>query len=309
MLIKLQIKLVKTKIFVLSYSKSSKSEHSSKSAHQVDTKKKPKEVSAPKEKDIPKASKTYDLPSVQSKETLLLDYDHKQQYVKRKLVSNWDRYDEPSNEEEDPQLMAADFEKILSTPQSVGSYFTFASERDWTEDGGNGIINNLFKLDLSMLENGIGRLPFYVRHDMPKDHFLAEEIADMNQRVNYAENREASSRKSAGNEFTQNMLNLLSNSSGKDQTFSKPKESDSVKANESTVPDRVVQSMQKLSVQTEPKSDNVASDSPKKVEPNKSFRAPPMLTASAPSHTPSSKATKDSNEDIQDWLDDILNDS
>lgn len=125
------------------------------------------------------------MPAVQSKETLLLNYDYTENFSKRKLVSNWGRYDEMSDEEDNPQMLAGDFEKILLAPQSVGSHFTFASERHWEQ--GESTTHEEFQLDLNKLKNGVCLLPFYLRHNLSKDIFIEDELNTMNPKVYYEE--------------------------------------------------------------------------------------------------------------------------
>lgn len=135
------------------------------------------------------------LPPIQSKEVLLLDHDYGRAFAKRKVESNWDRYAELSDDEDNPQEMAADFEKILLAPKSIGEHFVFSSERAW-ENSVNSVAetnadfqpNDLFKLNLGNLKNGVGRLPFYLRNNLNLDLFSDDEITNMNFGANYSGN-------------------------------------------------------------------------------------------------------------------------
>lgn len=119
----------------------------------------------------------------------MLEHDYGHTFAKRKLETNWNKYEDLSEEDEgDPQIMAAKFDEILLAPKSIGEHFTFASERGWeqaTEFGTDSLSHDLFTLNLNNLKNGVGRLPFYLRSDLPVDLFDDAEITDMNFRANY----------------------------------------------------------------------------------------------------------------------------
>lgn len=127
---------------------------------------------------------------MQSKEVILTEYDHSQSFSKRKLESNWSKYDEIPDEENNEQLLAANFDEMLLGPKVAGGHFTFAAEKHWdTMDAAdsslttNSINDKLFKLDLNRLKSGIGSLPFDIRLGYPEDIFNAAEIGDMTHRV------------------------------------------------------------------------------------------------------------------------------
>lgn len=226
-----------------------------------------------------------DLPAVQSKDILLLDYDHSKQFAKRSLVSNWSRYDELRDEDdENGQLSAADFEQLLSASKSVGDHFTFAAEKSWLQNdpatGAGDEALDLFKLNITNLKNGIGRLPFYLRQGLPKDEFTDEEITNMDYRANYFE------------------ISV--------EPVVKPtKPIVPIKSAESKPPiDAIlVKQLQDTRLQDQPM---------KKIE---SKPVPIKATASTKVHSPmpaasnTFKAKSNNTEDIQDWLDDILNES
>lgn len=278
-----------------------------KPSQPAETKKPTKD--ALKEAPKPAASNTYDLPPVQSKETLILGYDYNQQYTKRKVESNWSRYDESSEEEENAQLEAADFGKILSTPQSTGSYFTFASEKDWMDDT-SANNSSLFKLDMTLLKNGVGKLPFHMRQGLPKDLFTADEIVNMDRCVNYMENPEYL-QKRAKNEFTQNLLDVLTDKNIQKSQIDGKRLLAHIKIT-NDVPDKLDKSLKTLKLEDKKSSNKNSSESQSKP------KDPPILTAPVPplANTSSSSQVKSSEnvknpkvDDIQDWLDDILNES
>lgn len=131
-----------------------------------------------------------DLPNVQSKETILTEFDYNHMFTKRKVESNWSKYDELPEDEDNEQMLAANFEEMLLGPKTIGSHFTFSSERHWDNldvdhqfQQSHGIHEQLFKLDLNLVKNGIGALPFDVRLGYPEAMFNDSELADITSRV------------------------------------------------------------------------------------------------------------------------------
>lgn len=254
------------------------------------------------------ANKSHDLPAVQCKDTLLLDYDHKAQYTKRKIESNSDRYKELPNDDDDydenGQLSAADFQQLLSRPASTGDHFTFSAERSWlqsadtdTPDDGS-MVSNLFKLNIFNLNDGLIRIPFYLRHDLPTDLFTEEELTDIHTTEKANQNLLDCLKSNVGQQVAGKKSNATVESK-----IESPKNVD-VKSFAET---ELVELLQQTKVQESSK--NMASTSNTAKIPN----SMPTSTAKAstPSKTvqakPTSKANLPKTEDIQDWLDDILN--
>ncbi|XP_055302452.1 uncharacterized protein LOC129568497 [Sitodiplosis mosellana] len=271
----------------------------------------------PKRLDSKAPKQSYDLPAVQCKDTLLLDYDYSKQYSKRNLVSNWDKYaDLPDDDDDNGQLSAADFEQLLSASKSIGDHFTFAAERSWLQnDGGNAsdegsVAADLFKLNISNLKNGIGRLPFYMRQGLPKEMFTDDEITSMNYRANYFEN-ENSHKLSAGNEINQNLLNILTKENVKDTSSTNEKRKTDYSSK------KIVNApSKKVEVKTPTQKDiPQSSREAELIDQLTEIKLTPTVTTipskSNPINTPSSSTKVKSNktEDIQDWLDDILNEN
>lgn len=240
-------------------------------------------------------STTGTLPPIQSKEVLLLEHDFNRAFAKRKIDSNWDRYAELSDEEDDPQKMAADFDKILLAPKSIGEFFTFSIERAWEQtvdadakSNTDSPPNDLFKLNLNNLRNGVGRLPFYLRNELPLNLFSDDEITDMNYRANYYENNaNQSSRakvdvKSLTNPFSaeenhqSNEMRTFENCSGTSCVATDAKFSKSIT--------KLAESTGSLTLQ-----------------PSVARQSDTLKAMEKPINSNES-------ENIQDWLDDILND-
>lgn len=269
---------------------------------------------------------------MQCKDTLLLDHDHKVQYSKRKIESNFDRYKELPNvddDDENGQLSAADFQQLLSRPASSGEHFTFAAERSWvqntdtdnTSDDGS-MVSNLFKLNISNLNDGLNRVPFYLRHDLPTDIFTEEELTDIHYRSKFLENEQMqqNQRLTINKQVNQNLLDCLE--SNVDEKISN-KKVESVKASKNDDNDdksfaetEIVKLLQQTKV-TEPSKRAMASTSKSAQIPiempsstlttETSAKPLSQIVQDRPAQNSSSKANVQKTEDIQDWLDDILN--
>lgn len=266
----------------------------------------------------PKAPKqTYDMPAVQCKDTLLLDYDYSKQYSKRSVVNNWDKYaDLPDDDPENGQLTAADFEQLLSASKSIGDHFTFAAERSWLQnDGGsqsdeNSIAADLFKLNISNLKNGIGRLPFYVRQGLSEDMFTSDEITNMNYKVKYFGDVH-SQKPTAANQMNQNLLNILTKDPNEKSSAGDNKATnDSLKTLVYNNPTRKVD----VKPLTQHKPAQTLEDDELIDQLTEITLAPTTVAAHTskpiePLPTTTSTAKSNKTEDIQDWLDDILNEN
>lgn len=107
------------------------------------------------------------------------------QYSRRKLDSNWERYNELPSDEDDADTLAADFEQILLAATSVGEHFTFADERKWLKELGDdtsirgSTLRNIFQLNVQALKESVAKLPFHLRTNMSKEEFSHSEISDM----------------------------------------------------------------------------------------------------------------------------------
>lgn len=230
------------------------------------------------------------MPSIQSKEVLLLEHDYGRAFAKRKVESNWDRYAELSDDEDNPQEIAADFEKILLAPKSIGEHFVFSSERAWEHTVNTGAEtnadcqpNDLFQLNLGSLKNGVGRLPFYVRNGLDLDLFSDDEITDMNFGANYnGDNNKKQKTQTIGVGCLNSMAEKMRYRESVQRSGMKMVESIDTSNLQSSV--KLPESTKKLAESTLPL--------PSQSQVAKSIGKP---------ETP----TKTTN--IQDWLDDILN--
>lgn len=140
---------------------------------------------------IRQQSTSTDLPNVQSKEIILTEFDN-QTFAKRKVENNWSKYDELSEDDDNEQMMAANFEQMLLGPKSIGGHFAFSSEKHWDNLDADGQMSQahggheqLFKLDLNSLKSGISGVPFDVRLGYVETMFDANEMADITNRAGW----------------------------------------------------------------------------------------------------------------------------
>lgn len=281
------------------------------------------------ERDRPEAKVTeisQDLPAVQCKDTLILDYDHKAQYSRRKIESNADRYkelpdvDDDDDSDENGQLSAADFQQLLSQPVSTGDHFTFAAEKSWTQsadadasDDGS-MVSNLFKLNTSNLNDGLARVPFYLRHDLPTGLFTEEELTDIHYRSNFFENDKIQQNQPLPT-TEQSLLDCLKPNVGQQVAGKKVITSKEVKLDspknvsvKSSAESELVERMQQTKIQELSKN---ASATAQSSEPAFTSAARTSTTnkpaQTKPASNSSSKTNVTKTDDIQDWLDDFLN--
>ncbi|XP_058060044.1 uncharacterized protein LOC131210769 [Anopheles bellator] len=237
-------------------------------------------------------------------------------YSKRQIEQNWTEQRElpkgRNDDSDDEQLGAADFEKLLELPASSGGHFLLSSEKHWLEpDSGlpgtdeKDRFGQYFHIDTKQLRTSLGAIPFYQRYGYDEALFGARELNLMRQKA------ETIAQKL--NQANTNMNNFT----------------DSQKVKETTsLPERprptpcLVGSMA-LPKETSKPSDpyNVTRETDAVVE--KKFDAltieqtitqvtavetVPETSIVKPEHSPKSvpPSTKDTKEDIQQWLDDIL---
>lgn len=95
------------------------------------------------------------------------------------MISNWTKYEEIEPDDDDQQLSAADFERLLITPASLGSHFVFSTEKNWGDDDSATELTQFFKLNLTNLAKSLTTIPFYKRQSYCDNLFDANELVDM----------------------------------------------------------------------------------------------------------------------------------
>lgn len=262
-------------------------------------------------------------------------------FAKRELVKNWDKYDKEIIEIDNEQLNAADFEKLLAAPSSIGNHFFFNSEKNWQTNSNQESDDNqitttslaakYFNLNIMELTNNLQRLPFYVRQNYSTDLFTKKEIDEMNRKAALCENSNAKTVYKV-DETGSKMLDILSN---RREEIPKPTENVKVcQSNEEVIPssqleddckvvgeptksldavvvhhqtdsDDELEALLGLSLQPAPVKIDLSAD--KIINPAPS--APKIVEDNSVTSTIDEQNTGkigDTKEDIQKWLDDIL---
>lgn len=103
----------------------------------------------------------------------------KTSFQRRKLVSNWDRYELPPEEESSILSKGDNFSKLLQSAGSSTSQFRFKEEEeDWVPSDQSDILS----LDLQDLSSSLGCVPLYKVLRLNKDLFTVEQIEEFDRR-------------------------------------------------------------------------------------------------------------------------------
>lgn len=111
-------------------------------------------------------------------------------FSRRPIESNWNSgKDLPSSggsDSEDEQLRAADFEKLLQMPPSVSGHLFLSTEKHWLSESEEGIkTGQHFQIDTKQLTASLASIPFYERNDYPSELFSKQEIDSMKLKAQY----------------------------------------------------------------------------------------------------------------------------
>ncbi|CAB3370120.1 Hypothetical predicted protein [Cloeon dipterum] len=134
---------------------------------------KKEQQSQPNKEPAPKVETPKTVPSEAQSESV------GKSYSRRKIVSNWDRFEEPevSVKFNEPYVpMGDDFKELLELPQTANSHLILKSEELEPPPS-----SGLFALDLKNLAAGLTTIPFYEQVDIPIDTFSVAEVESMNQ--------------------------------------------------------------------------------------------------------------------------------
>jgi hypothetical protein len=95
-----------------------------------------------------------------------------EEFSRREVSSNWQKYEENVDTEEHEQNSAYDFGELLQMPKSVGGHFQFAAEKKWeTTMDEEKKYSKFFHLDTNILNCGLLTIPFYERQGYDKSLF------------------------------------------------------------------------------------------------------------------------------------------
>ncbi|XP_037037265.1 uncharacterized protein LOC119074969 [Bradysia coprophila] len=110
-------------------------------------------------------------------------HQENEQFSKRELLSNWNKYDDNVPQTDAP--LASNFEELLSQPASVGGHFLFNSEKGWESNDDWYNRDDYFQLNLIELSKSLATLPYYERLSYSQSIFSSEEIDEMNRQAKY----------------------------------------------------------------------------------------------------------------------------
>ncbi|XP_063427165.1 cell death regulator Aven-like [Mytilus trossulus] len=232
-------------------------------------------------------------------------------FQRRKLVSNWDRYELPPDEEATMLSRGDNFSKLLQSAGSSTSQFRFKEEEeDWVESNQSDTLS----LDLQDLSSSLGCVPLYKVLRLNKDLFTAEQIEEFDRRS--TENQRKYTEK-LGNKFS----NLVSCSADKKTIENSIVKKTGRRSNESLtlesnaldeLLDYVVldpsTDVNKQSVPKNPESETVSSlenDLDDLLSSGEQEKNKPIVKQKTIESN--KKSTADTQEnDLEDWLDSVL---
>ncbi|KAM4690315.1 cell death regulator Aven [Rhinophrynus dorsalis] len=91
-------------------------------------------------------------------------------FSRRKILSNWDRYQEPEKESESKVLQrGTDYSVLLSSAGDAFTQFRFAEEREWGTEDPNSMQTSAAYLDSQSLVRVLQELPLYLRLNVEAD--------------------------------------------------------------------------------------------------------------------------------------------
>ena len=104
------------------------------------------------------------------------DYQQDKKYSKRKLQTNWDKYEEPDEDINSSGLRGLNFAQFSNSNQkeSGGSHFQFAQEKEWSDLPEK--VSDYLKLDLKELSREIMSVPLHERLRLETTYFSSKQI-------------------------------------------------------------------------------------------------------------------------------------
>lgn len=109
----------------------------------------------------------------------------KKSTIEDALPSNWSKY-EISEQSDEETNQGANFKTLLDEPLSEGSHFKFKDEQNWSNQiEMQSQFSKYFTLDLKLLSEGVGCVPFSKRHDFDVSIFLYGKTNKFNINIKY----------------------------------------------------------------------------------------------------------------------------
>lgn len=288
----------------LKENKSQKESQVSKKGVSTDISQKKKELSEIKDRN--KEASTSEISDSDEDVQIAGNKSTKKGFQRRKVVSNWDRYDLPP-EAEETETHGEDFSKLLQASGSSTSQFRFKDEEEEWETTDQ---SDCLSLDLKDLSSCVGCVPLYRVLRLNKDMLSAEQIDEFDRMsVDQQERYKASvdvkctnlqnsvpSKKTAKPNNEPN-ISLSVESNALDELL------DSVVLESSSSKDKV----RNLSLETSGGSDSTSQNDLDDLLNSGSKTVSPVsvLTKESPVSCEKSSKPAESN-DLEDWLDSVL---
>lgn len=226
-----------------------------------------------------------------------MGHENEKLQVKKMNIDNNKWVYRPAEKEAEDDCQAPDFQEVLSAPP--GAHFQFSDERNWSKelDEEAYTSKSLFTLDVPIIMENIAKLPFYIRADMDKSLFTDSEISKMDKGYRQL----ASSQPDFSTENVKPSTRSTpapQNNSCQTMDLSEQSQSNQVLC--------VVKSNTPPKIQSSP---HASSQRPSNIGPTNSHLPDLRQTNQTPSnpHLSNPGSTKKT-EDLQDWLDDMIND-
>ncbi|XP_072285159.1 cell death regulator Aven [Pyxicephalus adspersus] len=109
-------------------------------------------------------------------ETQEVNNDQSSGFSRRKIVSNWDRYESTEKETENEVLQrGTDYNVLLSSAGDSFTQFRFADEKEWSSEKGSSAMDSSVYLDCQGLIRALQELPLHLRLNVEAD-LVQEEL-------------------------------------------------------------------------------------------------------------------------------------
>ncbi|XP_013113452.2 uncharacterized protein LOC106091470 [Stomoxys calcitrans] len=217
------------------------------------------------------------------------------QKVTSQVGYNHDLVDLNIEDEENEQMRAGDFKLMTQLPMSSGGHFKFSSEKQWEQAENESFLDNTeaseyFTLNLKLINVGLQTIPFYKRMDFSSSMFTNDQLNTMEKSAELAE-------KTYQNVLKEHIENprIKINSASRKTNSAKSQKSQASNA-------------KKPSTETPDELDellNITTDQMSKASMQSGRNTP---AAANPPATPGNNSTApaDNKDDIQQWLDNVL---
>uniref|UniRef100_A0A1A7W728 Apoptosis, caspase activation inhibitor n=1 Tax=Iconisemion striatum TaxID=60296 RepID=A0A1A7W728_9TELE len=103
-------------------------------------------------------------------------------FSRRKLASNWDRYEEAERaekEDDTPTQRGTDFHELLESAGDSFTQFRFSEEKDWEMDSSTASQMSVVILDLPALAQSLQQVPLHQRLDLEAELVQVSAPADL----------------------------------------------------------------------------------------------------------------------------------